>query len=80
MRVCKSRFTPGLANAEKVGLQKGDKVTYQLLTGEKRAAVITSDFCEHSSGAFGYEGDIDGMTERSFLDEKRIVDWVGKEP
>jgi hypothetical protein len=77
--VFKSRFTPGLKNATDVRLRKGDKVTYQNLSGATETAVIDSELMQHESGPYGYEAVFDGDGKRGFAVEERIVGWDGKD-
>ena len=76
--VFKSSLTPGLENAEDVGLQKGTRVTYRLLSGERVTGVIKSAYSKHLNGCYGWEVLFDDTGELGFADERRIVDWDAK--
>lgn len=87
MRVCLSRFTPGLANAEKVSLDIGEVVLGQSETsGERRRIRIDSDIREHT-GELGWDCTyVDEFEQpvkwpgypRCFVSAKSIVWWTGK--
>lgn len=77
MQIFKSRFTPK-ATGDEVSLNIGEKVKYQLKTGEVVDAIIKSERMDHQQlPNRGYEGLILENQER-FLDGKRIVWWEGK--
>lgn len=73
-----SRFTPGLSSAEDVGLQKGDRIVYTLLNGKRVEGELTTDYRQHSNGAFGWECRFDDTGEIGFADELRVIGWAGK--
>ena len=77
MRVCKSKFTPGLDNGVGVGFCVGDKVTYRDPQGGEGNVEITSELMKGSDGCLGHEAKCD-ILGLFFMGEKRIVDWEGK--
>lgn len=75
--VFKSRFTPGLSNAEDVKLNVGDRVEYTCKEG-RVFCVIKSELRQHTNGCYGYESLFEDNGEIGFADERRIVSWEGK--
>lgn len=70
-----SRYTAGLPNGQGVAFKVGDEVTYELFSGDRITAKITSEFSKHDNGRFGYEATCSDTGATAFIDECRIVGW-----
>lgn len=79
-----SRYCPGLKNAEDVGLQKGDKVTFDCGKDQLVECTLQSDRTVHDGAkpgdslVWGYEALFSDDGKTYFVDEKRIINWEGK--
>lgn len=76
--IFKSRFTPGLANGERVQFNIGEVVKYTLQDGEVINIQIDSGYREHLNGERGYEAIFSDDHKRYFAVSKQITDWNGK--
>ena len=76
MRICVSRYTPGLENGEDVEFKKGETVRYRMRNGEEHDIIIDSPLMMNS-GYYGYEAIFDDGV-RAFAVSKGIIRWEGK--
>jgi len=78
MQIFKSRFTPN-ADGSEISLDKGEKVKYQLMSGNVIDVVIDSERMTHEQcETYGYEAITLDDNQRNFIDGKMIVWWEGK--